>query len=165
MAKESSFDISAKVNMQELKNAIDQSQRELSTRYDFKGVFAEINLLEKEKIIELKSTSDAKVDVLKDMLISKMIKRGLSPNNLKEEKREGMSGSNLRLVLKIVDTIDKKEAKAINAFIKSLKLKLSSTIIGDEIRVSSKSKDDLQKLMKALKEETWDAPLVFDNYR
>ena len=165
-SKEHSFDISAKLNMQEMKNAIVQAQKEVDNRYDFKGITKEFDLSEGAKVVTLLSASDNKIDAMKDMLISKMNKRGVSINSLEELKSEDASGNNRKFTYKIVDTIEADEAKIIQKEIKNLKLKVTAANQGDEIRVSGKNLDDLQKVMKHLKTlEDLKAPLVFDNFR
>ncbi|MEA2050988.1 MAG: YajQ family cyclic di-GMP-binding protein [Campylobacterota bacterium] len=165
-AKEHSFDISAKLDMQEMKNAIIQAQKEVDNRYDFKGMTKEIDLNMGAKVLTLVSSSDNKVDAMKDILISKMNKRGVSINSLEELKAEDASGNNRKFSYKIVDTIEAPEAKIIQQEIKSLKLKVTAANQGEEIRVSGKNLDDLQKVMKHLKTlEDLKAPLVFDNFR
>ena len=165
MAKEHSFDISAKVDMQEIKNAIQQAQKEAENRYDFKGLVKEIDLNEKAKTITITSSSDNKLDALIDILIGKIIKRGLDPKVLKETTREDASGGTRRAVFAIVDAIGKEDAKRIVKEIKGMKLKVQAAIQGDEIRVSGKSLDDLQAVMAHLKSLDFDFPINFGNYR
>ncbi len=164
-AKEHYFDISAKLDMMEMKNAIEQARKEVSTRFDFKGIQTSIDLNEKVKTLSLTSSSDSKIDALKDILLSKMIKRGLSPKSLEEVKKEGISGGNVKVVYRIVDAIDRDEAKQIVKAIKELKLKVTPAIQGDEIRVSGKKIDDLQQVMAAVKKLDLKAPLVFGNFQ
>ena len=104
MAKEHYFDITAKLEMMEMKNAVIMAQKELKTRFDFKGVTAEINLNEEAKILSLSSSSSDKVDALKDILISKLIKRNIAGKSLEEVKTEGISGGNTKIIYKIVDS-------------------------------------------------------------
>ena len=163
--KEHSFDISAKLDMQEMKNAVVQAQKEVNNRYDFKGATKDIDLSEGNKTLVLLSDSDQKVDAMKDILISKMNKRGVSINSLEELKAEDASGGKRKFTYKIVDTIEKDEAKTIQTKIKSLKLKVTAVNQGDEIKVSGKNLDDLQKIMTHLKSLELKAPLVFDNFR
>jgi uncharacterized protein YajQ (UPF0234 family) len=165
MAKEHSFDISAKLDMQEMKNALIQAQKEIDNRYDFKGIIKEYDLNMNAKVLTLLSDSDNKVDAMKDILISKMNKRGVSINSLEELKAEDASGGNRKFTYKIVDSIEKDEAKKIQQEIKSLKIKVTAVNQGDEIRVSGKNIDDLQKVMQHLKSQNFKAPLVFDNFR
>jgi len=163
--KEHQFDISAKLDLQEMKNAVIQSQKEIDTRYDFKGISKEIDLNVGAKTLTLVTASDNKIDAMRDVLISKMNKRGISINSLEELKKEDSSGGNRKYTYKIVDTIEKDEAKIIQTEIKSLKLKVSAVNQGDEIRVTGKNIDDLQNVMKHLKTLELKAPLVFDNFR
>ncbi len=165
MAKEHSFDITAKADMQEIKNAIQQARKEAENRYDFKGLVKEIDLNEKGKTITVTSSSDNKLDALIDILIGKIIKRGLSPKTLKESGREDASGGTRRAYFMIVDSISKEDAKRIVKEIKGMKLKVQAAIQGDEIRVSGKSLDDLQAVMAHLKSLDFDFPIGFGNYR
>lgn len=165
MAKEHYFDISAKLDMQEMKNAVVMAQKELATRFDFKGLKAEIDLNEKAKVLTLTTSSEQKIDALKDILISKLIKRNIAGKSLEEVKSDGASGGNLKVVYKIVDSIEKDEAKKIVKAIKDLKLKVTPTIQGDEVRVSGKKIDDLQAVISTLKGLDLKAPLVFGNFK
>ena len=149
MAKEHYFDITAKLDMMEMKNAVVMAEKEVATRFDFKGIKAEINLNEAAKTLSLSSSSDAKIDALKDILISKLIKRGIAGKSLEEVKTEGISGGNTKVIYRIVDTIDRDEAKQIVKAIKGMKLKVTPSIQGDEVRVSGKKIDDLQAVMAA----------------
>jgi len=164
-AKEHSFDISAKIDMQALKDAIIQSEREVATRYDFKGLTADIDYNEKAKTLTLVSASDNKLEALEDIIIGKLLKRGLTSNVLDRQSTEDSSGGNRKTVFKIVDYIEAKEAKKIVAEIKNLKLKVTAQIEGEHIRVKGKQLDDLQKAIRAIRGMEWDAPLVFENMR
>jgi len=164
-AKEHYFDISAKLDMMEMKNAIEQAKKEVATRFDFKGISTDIDLNEKAKTLSLSSSSESKIEALKDILLSKMIKRGLSPKSLDEVKKEGISGGNVKVIYRIVDAIDRDEAKQIVKTIKDLKLKVTPAIQGEEIRVSGKKIDDLQAAMAAVKKLDLKAPLVFGNFK
>jgi len=165
MAKEHYFDITAKLDMMELKNAIVMAEKEVATRFDFKGLMAEIHLNEKAKTLTLSSSSDSKIDALKDILIAKLIKRGIAGKSLEEVKTEGISGGNTKVIYRIVDTIDKDEAKQIVKAIKAMKLKVTPSIQGDEVRVSGKKIDDLQAVMAEVKTLDLKAPLVFGNFK
>ena len=164
-AKEHYFDISAKLDFMEMKNAIEQAKKEVLTRFDFKGVMVDIRLDDKAKLLMLSSSSDSKIDALKDIVISKMIKRGLSPKSLEELKSDGISGGNIKVTYKIVDSISKDEAKKIVKAIKDLKLKVTPAILGDEVRVSGKKIDDLQKVIAEVKKLDLKAPLSFGNFK
>lgn len=165
MASEHSLDISAKIDTQAFKDAIAQAEKEVTGRYDFKGITYEIDYREKDKVLVLVASSDNKLDALKDIVIGKLVKRGLSSKVLSELRTEDASGGTRKSTYKIVDAIDSKEAKKIVAEIKNLKTKATAQIEGDHIRVKSKQIDELQKIMAAIKAMEWDAPLVFDNFR
>ena len=164
-AKEHHFDISAKLDMQEMKNAVVQAQKEIDNRYDFKGTLKEIDFNQTAKTLTLLSASDNKVDAMKDIMISKMNKRDISINSLEELKAEDASGGNRKFTYKIIDTIESDEARTIQAEIKKLKLKVTAANQGEEIRVAGKNLDDLQTVMRHLKSLDLKAPLVFDNFR
>ena len=165
MAKEHSFDISAKIDMQLFKNAINLVEREVANRYDFKGTPYEISYKEKEKALVLVASSDNKLDALKDIVITKLLKQGLSSKVLDELRVEDASGGTRKATFKIVDYIESKEAKKIVAEIKKLKLKVNAQIEGDHIRVKGAKRDDLQKVIKMVREGEWEAPIVFENMR
>lgn len=165
MAKEHYFDITAKLDMMEMKNAIVMAEKEVATRFDFKGLQADINLNEAGKTLSLSTSTDSKIDALKDILISKLIKRGIAGKSLEEVKTEGISGGNTKVIYRIVDTIDKDEAKQIVKTIKALKLKVTPSIQGDEVRVSGKKIDDLQAVITEVKKLDLKAPLVFGNFK
>jgi len=165
MAKEHSFDITAKVDVQLFKNAINLVDREVSNRYDFKGTTYEVNYKEREKGLVLVASSDNKLDALKDIVIEKLLKQGLSSKVLDELKVEDASGTTRKATYKVVDYIESKEAKKIVADIKKMKLKVTAQIEGDSIRVKGKNIDDLQKVMKMVREGEWEAPLKFENMR
>jgi uncharacterized protein YajQ (UPF0234 family) len=165
MAKEHSFDISAKLDLAEFKNALIQAQKEIDTRYDFKGISKEYDLNMSAKTVTLLSASDNKIDAMKDILISKMNKRGVSINSLEEVKSEDASGGNRRFTYKIIDSIQSDDAKTIQKEIKALKIKVTAVNQGDEIRVTGKNIDDLQKVMAHLRSLEMKSPLVFDNFR
>jgi len=165
-AKEHIFDISAKLDMQELKNALDQCEREISTRFDFKAdQFKEVILNEKEKSVTLHASSDHKIDALKDVLSSKLIKRNLPIKCLKESRRESATGGSVRVVYAINDVLTQEIAKEIVQIIKDRKFKVQSAIQGDEIRVKSKNIDDLQAVIAHLRTLEFDVPLSFGNFR
>ncbi|HFQ60692.1 MAG TPA: YajQ family cyclic di-GMP-binding protein [Epsilonproteobacteria bacterium] len=165
MAKDHYFDITAKLDMMEMKNAIVMAEKEVATRFDFKGIKAEINLNEQAKTLSLSSSTDSKIDALKDILISKLIKRNIAGKSLEEVKTEGISGGNTKVIYRIVDTIDKDEAKQIVKAIKAMKRKVTPSIQGDEVRVSGKKIDDLQAVMAEVKTLDLKAPLVFGNFK
>ena len=165
MATEHSFDISAAVDMMEVKNALETAKKEIAARYDFKGLAAEAELNEKEKIITLLSSSDNKIDALKDIVISKLIKRNIPPVAVTESKRECASGGNIKATLKLNDTLDSENAKKITKAIKDAKLKVTAAIRGEEVRVSGKSIDDLQECIRLVKGLNLELPISFKNLK
>ena len=165
MASEHSFDISAAVDMMEVKNALETAKKEIAARYDFKGLAAEVELNEKEKIITLLSSSDNKIDALKDIVISKLIKRNIPPVAVTESKRESASGANIKATLKLNDTLDSENAKKITKAIKDAKLKVTAAIRGEEMRVSGKSIDDLQECIRLVKGLNLELPISFKNLK
>ena len=165
MATEHSFDISAAVDMMEVKNALETAKKEIAARYDFKGLAAEVELNEKEKIITLLSSSDNKIDALKDIVISKLIKRNIPPVAVSESKRESASGANLKATLKLNDTLDSENAKKITKAIKDAKLKVTVAIRSEEVRVSGKSIDDLQECIRLVKGLNLELPISFKNLK
>lgn len=165
MAKEHAFDISAKINMQDFKDALNLVDREVSNRYDFKGTPYEIDYKEKEKALVLVASSDNKLEALYDIVVGKLIKRGLSSKVLEELRIENASGNTKKATYRVVDYIEAKEAKKITAEIKKLKLKVTAQIEGDSIRVKGKQIDDLQRVIREIRAMEWEAPLVFENLR
>jgi cyclic-di-GMP-binding protein len=165
MAAEHSFDITAKISTQSFKDAINLVGKEVDNRYDFKGTKYEVSYKEKEKLLVLVASSDNKLDALKDIVIAKLLKQGLTSKVLEELKVEDASGSTRKQTYKIVDYIEAKEAKKITAEIKNLKLKVTAQIEGDAIRVKGKNLDDLQKVIATIRGMEWEAPLVFENMR
>ncbi|MEE3744671.1 YajQ family cyclic di-GMP-binding protein [Campylobacter porcelli] len=165
MADEHSFDISASVNMMEIKNALETAKKEVANRFDFKGLKAEIELNEKDKTITLISSSDSKIEALKDIVISKLIKREIPPVALSQKSVENASGGNIKSILKLNDTLDSDNAKKITKAIKDSKIKVNASIRGDEIRVVSKSIDELQNTIKLVKELNLELPLSFKNLK
>lgn len=158
-----SFDIVSRVDTQELSNAINQAMREIENRYDFKGSKSEIRQEDTEVIII--SDDDFKLKSVIDILQSRMVKRGISLKNLEYGKIEPASGGTVRQVITVKQGIDKDAAKKINTLIRDSKLKVKSQVQGDQIRVSGKSKDDLQKVIALCKEADFPIDLQFVNYR
>ncbi|MWC26498.1 YajQ family cyclic di-GMP-binding protein [Paenibacillus sp. MMS18-CY102] len=163
MSNENAFDIVSKVDMQELTNAIQQAEREIDTRFDFKGSKSSI-AIDKEDLI-VASDDDYKLQAVLDILLSKMIKRGVPIKNLDYGKIEAASGSTVRQRIKLRTGIDQEAAKKINILIRDSKLKVKSQIQGDQIRVTGKSKDDLQSVMALLRGADLPVELQFTNFR
>lgn len=163
MSDESSFDIVSKLDMQEMNNAIQQAMREIETRFDFKGSKSDIKL-EKDELVVV-SDDDYKLKSVIDILQSKMAKRNLSIKNLEYGKVEAASMGSVRQRIKVKQGIDQENAKKINVLIRDSKRKVKSQIQGDQIRVSGKSRDDLQQIIQLLKGADLPIELQFINYR
>ncbi|MHA6484330.1 YajQ family cyclic di-GMP-binding protein [Paenibacillus sp. strain BS8-2] len=163
MSSESSFDIVSKVDMQELANAIVQAEREIETRFDFKGSKSSI-ALEKEELIVV-SDSEYKLKNVIDILQSKMMKRGVPIKNMDYGKIEGASGGTVKQRIKLRQGIEQDISKKINILIRDSKLKVKSQIQGDQLRVTGKSKDDLQAVMTLLRGADLPIELQYTNYR
>ncbi len=163
MAKDASFDIVSEFDFQELDNAVNQTKKEIQTRYDFKGVKAEV-LLSKESIT-LTADNDSKIHAIVDILQSKAIKRGLSLKIFDYGKIDSTAGGLVKQVLSLKQGIDQDRAKKLVKEIKESQIKVQSQIQGDVVRVTAKNIDDLQKVITYLKEKDLDIPLQFVNYR
>ncbi len=159
-----SFDIVSRADMMELKNAVQQAQRELENRYDFKGSKADIQF-EKDKLT-LVADDEFKMDQLKDIVFSKMLKRGIDSRQISWTKLEPAAGITVKCDLELQTGISQDKAKALVKQIRDNKaLKVQPQIQGDEVRVSSKSKDDLQKAITFVKGLDLDYPVDFVNFR
>ncbi len=166
MAKDCSFDIVSEFDKQELVNAVDQAKRELTTRFDLKGSNSDITL-EGDKSITITTADDMKLKNILDILQTKMVKRNLNMKILDPMPVENALGGNVRQVYNLKKGLTQELAKKIVADIKNSKLKVQASIQGEQVRVSGKSKDDLQDVIKLLKtnEDSYDIPLQFQNYR
>ncbi|MBL4975913.1 YajQ family cyclic di-GMP-binding protein [Bacillus halotolerans] len=163
MAKESSFDIVSKVELPEVQNAIQIALKEISTRYDFKGSKSDISL-DKEELV-LVSDDEFKLSQLKDVLVSKLIKRSVQTKNIDYAKIENASGGTVRQRAKLVQGIDKDNAKKINTIIKNSGLKVKSQVQDDQVRVTGKNKDDLQQVIAAVRGADLPIDVQFINFR
>jgi len=160
---DSSFDIVSKVDKQEAANALNQAEKEIEQRYDFKGVGASIEF-SGEKIL-MKANSEERVKAVLDVFQSKLIKRGISLKSL-DSGEPFASGKEYRIEASLKEGIEQKEAKKISAIIREQGPKsVKANIQGDELRVSSKSRDDLQEVMALLKSSNLDIDIQFVNYR
>lgn len=151
--------------MQEVKNAVQQSVREIEQRFDFKGSKSSIELAEKEAKIILVSDDDFKLKHVVDILEGKLVKRGVSLKSLQYGKVEPAAGGTVRREIKLRQGISQEKAKEITKLIRDSKIKVSSQIQGDQVRVSGKAKDDLQAVIALLKGADLDIDLQFVNYR
>ena len=163
MANLASFDIVSTYDEQELKNALDQTRREVQARYDLKDTKTEIELSGSE--ITINTESEYSLTAVKDMLESKIIRRGLSLKILDYQEDQDASGGRKRQVIKLRNGIPEDVAKQINKRIRDEFKKVTPQIQGDAVRVQAKSRDDLQAVIQALKESDYPVALQFTNYR
>ncbi len=162
---DSSFDIVSELNLQEMDNAINQAQKEIGTRYDFKGTAASVEFDRKAKELTLTADEESQLDAVRTVIISRMVKRGVSPKCMDPQKIEQATHKTLRQKIKLKDGIDKETAKTIQKQIKELKLKVQASIQGEALRVSGTKKDDLQAVMAFLRANPPTIPIQFNNYR
>jgi uncharacterized protein YajQ (UPF0234 family) len=163
MAQEFSFDVVSKTDMQEVANAIQQAQKELAQRFDFKGSKSSIELTAEELV--LVSDDEGKLVSVKDILETKLVKRKVSLKALDYGKLEQAAGGTVRQKAKIVQGIEVEKAKEIVKTIKDAKVKVQASIQADQVRVVGRSKDDLQRAMTLVRETDYGIPLQFTNYR
>jgi cyclic-di-GMP-binding protein len=163
MAQEYSFDVVSQFDQQELVNAVDQTRREIGTRFDFKGVTAEVDLGQQE--ITLVSESDYKLKAIVDMLTGRMVKRGLSPKILDPAEPQPAARGNVRQVIRLRKGIGDDLARDLVKRIKGVSNKVQPRIQGDTLRVTSRDKDQLQAVITSLRALDLPTPLQFVNYR
>jgi len=163
VAQEFSFDVVSKTDMQEVTNAIQQSQKELAQRFDFKGSKSSIELTGEE--IVLVSDDESKLRSVRDIVETKLVKRGVNLKAIDYQKIEPAAGSTVRQHAKIVQGIEIEKAKAVVKHIKDAKLKVQASIQSDQVRVTGRNKDDLQTAITLLKGKDFGIPLQFTNYR
>jgi len=163
MPQDFSFDIVSETNMQEVANAIQQAQKELAQRFDFKGSKSEIELAKDEVI--LVSDDETKLRSLKDIVEGKLVKRKVSLKSLDYGKIEDASLGTVRQRARIVQGIETEKAKEIVRAIKDAKIKVQASIQSDQVRVTGRSKDDLQRAIALVKGNDFGIPLQFTNYR
>jgi uncharacterized protein YajQ (UPF0234 family) len=164
MAQDNSFDIVSKVDIQEVRNAIDQSLKEIRQRFDLKDSHSEVNL-EGQETIQLASVNEYKLEAVKDILSQKLAKRGVSLKNLTYGKVEPATGQSVRQKISLQQGIPVEKAKEIVRIVKDSKKKAQASIQGDVVRISSKSRDDLQAIMALLRAKEMGLDLQFTNYR
>ena len=165
MAKNSSFDIVSEIDFQEADNAVNQAIKEIHQRYDLKDSATEIELNKKDKVINLNTKDDYSRKQSIDILQTKFIKRGLSIKVMKLEEPEPAASGRLRQKISLQSGISKDNAKKITKMIKEMNVKVSAQIMDERIRVQSAKKDDLQLVIKKVKEADLDFPVQFVNYQ
>ncbi len=166
MAKDESFDITTGCDLQEVDNAVNQSLREITNRFDFKGILAEIDYDRRAAKITIHTTDEYKLNAIWDVLQQRFIARDVPLKNLSRGSIEEAGGSTVRQVVTLVQSIDTDLGKKIVRFIKDQKFKKANAQVqGDTVRVSSPSREELQAVIKAVKGEDWGIELKFGNYR
>jgi hypothetical protein len=166
MPAQSSFDVTTGVDLQEVDNAINQAQKEIAQRYDFKGSKATIEFKRAEAMLVLVADNDFQMRALFDVVQSKLIKRGVSVKNLDIGEIKNAGGDTVRREIKLKTALDSDTAKKVAAAIKDAKLKkVQAAIQGEQVRVTSPSKDELQQAIALLRQKDFGVELKFGNYR
>ena len=158
-----SFDVVCKPNLVELRNAVDQANKEISNRFDFKGSDARFELKELE--LTAYADDDFKLGQVRDVLMGKLARRGVDPRLLDFGKPEKIGGDKQKQVVTVRNGIDSVLAKKIVAMVKESKLKVSSSIQGDAVRVTGAKRDTLQEAIALLRKDVTEVPLTFENFR
>jgi cyclic-di-GMP-binding protein len=159
-----SFDTVLEPNLVEVRNAVDQTAKEIATRFDFKGSSAKVDLKEKE--LTVWADSDFQIGQVMDVLIAKLTKRSIDLRFLdRSAKIEKIGGDKVKQLVVVKSGIDSDTAKKIQTFVKQSKLKVQASIQGDTVRITGAKRDDLQGAMALIRKEIADAPLSFDNFR
>jgi cyclic-di-GMP-binding protein len=165
MAQEFSFDVVSKVDLQEVSNAVQQASKEIATRFDFRGSKSKIEWNEKDLLLTLTSDDEHKIKSVIDILETRLVKRGIAVRSLDYQKVEPAANATVRQGAKIQQGISSDKAKEIVKAIKDQKLKVQASIQADQVRVTGRSKDDLQGVMTLLRGRDFGVPLQFTNYR
>jgi uncharacterized protein YajQ (UPF0234 family) len=164
MASDFSFDVVSKLDLQEVENAVNQANKELQTRFDFKGSVSRLDW-DKKEVLTLFSDDEQKLKSVIDIMQSKLIKRGISLQALDYQKLEAAEKATVRQAVKLKQGIESEIAKAVVKSIKDAKLKVQASIQGDQLRVTSKSKDELQATMNFIRSQDFGLPMQFTNFR
>jgi len=166
MAALVSFDVTSSVDLQEVDNAVNQARKEIGQRYDFKGSKATIDLKKSENLIEIVADDNMKMNAVWEVLQTRLVRRGVPIKNLKPSDIEPMAGGLVKRSVTLQQGIPSDNAKDIVKFLKDAKLKkVQASIQGDQLRVTSPSRDDLQEAMRVLREQDFGVALQFGNYR
>lgn len=158
-----SFDVVCEPDMVEVKNALEQANKEISTRFDFKGSDSRVE--QKEQVLTLFADDEFKLGQVKDVLLGKLAKRNVDVRFLKDGKKETISGDKLKQQVDIQKGINGDLAKKIVKLIKESKIKVQASIQGDAVRVTGGKRDDLQTVMAMLRKDVTESPLSFNNFR
>jgi uncharacterized protein YajQ (UPF0234 family) len=162
-SSESSFDIVCKTDFEELRNAVQHTQKELATRFDFKGGKSSVEM--DKETVTLISDDEFKMEQLRDIFENKLIKRGLTPKMVKYSNPEAAAKMTVRQVASFQKGIAQEDAKKIVKLIKDMKIKVQASIQGEQVRVTGKDKDDLQACIQAIRTADFDFACEFTNYR
>jgi len=160
-----SFDTVCEPNMVEVKNAVENTAKEIGTRFDFKGTSAAIEINEKEKEITVFGDADFQLQQVMEVLLSKMAKRNVDVRFLDKGDVQKVGGDKVKQVVKVRNGIESEQAKKIQKLVKESKLKVQAAIQGDAVRVTGGKRDDLQAVMALLRKDMSDLPLSFNNFR
>jgi hypothetical protein len=163
-----SFDVVLEPNLVELRNAIEQSNKEIGTRFDFKGSSAHIENVEtgKKRELQLLADSDFQINQVRDVLLGKLTKRGVDSRFLDfTGKVEKLGGDKVRLTVEVKQGVDSETAKKVQTLLKQSKLKVQASIQGDTVRVTGGKRDDLQAAIALLRKDVADLPLSYNNFR
>jgi uncharacterized protein YajQ (UPF0234 family) len=164
MAKDQfSFDIVSEVDAHEVRNAFDQANRELLTRFDFKGTDTSITM--DQDLLEVRSSTENRLKAAVDVLKEKLVRRSVSLKALSEGPILPAARGSVRMAIHVTRGISDDKARELTKFIKASGAKVQAQIMGEQVRVSSKKKDDLQEIIKAVKDHDFDIPIQFTNYR
>ncbi len=166
MAKTESFDITTGVDLMEVDNAVNQARKEISNRFDFKNAVAEIDLDRAGPKLVVRAADEYKLDAIWQALVGRFAARNVPLKNLRRGGIEKAASDTVRQQIEITQSIDADTARKIVKFVKDQKYKkVQSSILGDEVRISAPSRDELQAVIQALKGEDWNIELKFGNYR
>lgn len=160
-----SFDVVSRVDMQELDNAVNMVKKEVSTRFDFRGSKTQVEFARKEGLVRFLTEDEMKLRALRDMLITKAVKRGVDTKAFAFKTADKAGGDMLRQEVTIANGIDIEIARKVVKAVKDSKIKVQAAIQGDEVRVSGKNRDDLQAVIALLRERDFGIPLQFVNMR
>lgn len=166
MASQASFDITSNVDLQEVDNAVNQAKKEVAQRYDFKGSRASVDLNRGENTITIVADDESKLNALWEIVQGRMVRRGVPTKNLTPGELERAANDTVRRVIALQQGIPTDAAKAIVQFLKDRKMKkVQASIMAEQVRVSSASKDELQEAIRVLREHDFGVALQFGNYR
>jgi cyclic-di-GMP-binding protein len=160
-----SFDTVSELDWVEINNALDQANKEISTRFDFKGSDSRIELNQKDKTMTVYADDDFKLGQVDDVLLNKFAKRGVDSRSIEKGKPEKIGGDKVKRVDKLKEGLESELAKKVVKLLKDSKMKVSGSIQGNAVRVTGNKKDDLQAAMALIKKDITELPLQFNNFR